>query len=81
MENETLVLDLLEWIGPQSRPYGDVMDAWRTSCPRLTIWEDASDAGLVEVRDRKVSVTAVGNDFLSARRKRLSASREESLVI
>jgi hypothetical protein len=32
---DALVLDLLEWIGPRPRPYGEVLDAWRTSCPRL----------------------------------------------
>mgnify|MGYP002382501856 CR=1 FL=1 len=28
--------DLVEWIAKEPRPYADVMDAWRTSCPRLT---------------------------------------------
>jgi hypothetical protein len=41
-----LVLDLLEWLAAGPRPYGEVMEAWRTSCPRLPIWEDAVDAGL-----------------------------------
>ena len=45
---EALVLDLLEWIGPRARPYAEVMDAWRTSCPRLPVWEDANDHGFVE---------------------------------
>jgi D-3-phosphoglycerate dehydrogenase / 2-oxoglutarate reductase len=44
---ELLVLDLLEWIGPGERSYEEVMDAWRTSCPKLTVWEDATDRGLV----------------------------------
>jgi hypothetical protein len=26
------------------------MDAWRTSCPRTPVWEDATIAGLIEVR-------------------------------
>ena len=68
MENETLILDLLEWIGASGKPYEDVMAVWRTSCPRLTIWEDAVDAGLLAVRDRKVSVTKAGSNFLGARR-------------
>jgi hypothetical protein len=42
-----LVLDLLEWLSAGPRPYADVIEAWRTSCPRLTIWEDACDMGLV----------------------------------
>lgn len=50
MENKSLVLDMLQWINEQPRPYADVMDAWRTSCPRLTIWEDAVDAQLVTRR-------------------------------
>lgn len=44
---EALVLDLLEWISGGEKTYAEVMDAWRTSCPRLTVWEDASDRGLV----------------------------------
>ena len=43
-----LVADLLEWIGEAPRPYAQVLDAWRTSCPRLTVWEDATERGLVE---------------------------------
>jgi D-3-phosphoglycerate dehydrogenase len=43
-----LVLDLLEWIGPTPRPYAEVMEAWRTSCPRLPIWEDAVERGFIE---------------------------------
>jgi len=45
---EALILDLLEWIGPRPRAYAEVMEAWRTSCPRLQVWEDANDRGLVE---------------------------------
>jgi hypothetical protein len=43
-----LILDLLEWLASSPRPYAEVMDAWRTSCPRLSVWEDAVDLGLVE---------------------------------
>lgn len=48
MENKELIVDLVTWISKQSRPYEDVMEAWRTSCPRLTIWEDATEFGLIE---------------------------------
>jgi hypothetical protein len=44
---DPLVLDLVEWIARQPRPYAEVIASWRTSCPRLTIWEDAVDAGYV----------------------------------
>ncbi|MGE3645108.1 MAG: hypothetical protein AB7F96_14770 [Beijerinckiaceae bacterium] len=42
-----LILDFLEWVAAEPRPYADVMDAWRTSCPRLTVWEDCVDRGLI----------------------------------
>jgi len=44
---EPLILDLVEWVAKSTRTYADLMDAWRTSCPRLTIWEDAVDRGFV----------------------------------
>jgi hypothetical protein len=44
---EPLILDLVQWVAEAPKPYADVMDAWRTSCPRLTVWEDAVDRGLV----------------------------------
>ena len=42
---DALILDLLEWVGPEPRPYDEVMEAWRTSCPRLPVWEDANARG------------------------------------
>jgi hypothetical protein len=42
-----LILDLLEWIGPNPRAYAETLEAWRTSCPRLPVWEDANDMGLI----------------------------------
>jgi hypothetical protein len=44
---EVLILDLLEWVASGERSYEEVMDAWRTSCPRLPVWEDANDRGLI----------------------------------
>ena len=46
-DTEALVLDLIEWVAAQPRTYSEVMEAWRTSCPRLPIWEDAVDQGYV----------------------------------
>ena len=70
---EALILDLLEWIGAGSRPYAEVMDAWRTSCPRLPVWEDATDRGFVErgFADGKgevISVSALGREHLARNR-------------
>jgi hypothetical protein len=71
VDNKALVLDLIEWIAAQPRRYAEVMDAWRTSCPRLPIWEDSVDFGFVvrEYRDGLgtiVSVTPAGRAFLRA---------------
>jgi hypothetical protein len=44
---DPLVLDFVEWIAREPRPYAEVIAAWKTSCPRLTIWEDAADHGYV----------------------------------
>ncbi len=58
---DSLILDLLEWIGPEPRPYAEVLDAWRTSCPRLPVWEDATDRGFIARADgATVVVTARG---------------------
>lgn len=48
---EPLILDLLEWVATGDKSYEEVMDAWRTSCPRLPVWEDANDRGLVRVEE------------------------------
>ncbi|HVY41627.1 MAG: hypothetical protein ACM31O_04845 [Bacteroidota bacterium] len=69
---DPLVLDLVEWVAKEPRAYADVLDAWRTSCPRLTVWEDAVDRGYVECkpageRGVLVAVTSRGEDFLKAR--------------
>ncbi|MPZ37709.1 MAG: hypothetical protein GEU95_06545 [Rhizobiales bacterium] len=42
-----LTLQFLDWIAAAPRTYGEVIDAWRTSCPRLTVWEEAIEKGLV----------------------------------
>ena len=61
---DALTRDFLIWVAAQPRTYADVMDVWRSSCPRLTVWEDALIAGLVEVdgatSPARVRITAVG---------------------
>ena len=66
MPNEALTVQLLEWIGDRTRGYRETMEAWRTSCPRLTVWEDALSAGLIErvpgptLAEAQVKVTPLG---------------------
>ena len=71
---ETLVVDLLEWIGPGSRSYAEVQEAWRTSCPKLPVWEDAMDGGYLESwfdkdRGRLVAVSTRGTALLERWRR------------
>jgi hypothetical protein len=66
---DPLVLDLVEWIAREPRRYAEVIETWRTSCPRLKIWEDAVDRGYV-VREAvaglgvAVRATAAGEKLL-----------------
>lgn len=68
---EALIIDLLQWLTRGDRTYEDVMNAWRTSCPKLTVWEDANDRGLVAseiVNGRRiVRATALGVALLLER--------------
>ncbi len=60
-----LVCDLLEWIAKSPRTYEEVMEGWRTSCPRLPVWEECTDRRLVARRGRGVELTERGRSFLS----------------
>ena len=70
---DDLILDLLEWIGPGQRPYAETMEAWRTSCPRLPVWEEATDLGLITRHHERghpavVSVSAAGAEHVRRHR-------------
>jgi D-3-phosphoglycerate dehydrogenase len=70
---DALVLDLLEFVGDGERPYDEVMAAWRTSCPRLPVWEEADECGFVERRRRPdgvvyVALSPAGVEYLRRRR-------------
>jgi hypothetical protein len=71
VENASLVADLVEWIARQPRSYAEVMEAWRTSCPRFPVWEEAVDLALVahvrgEGPGEMIQVTPAGRAFLRA---------------
>jgi hypothetical protein len=70
---DALIVDLLDWIGPNPRPYLEVIDAWRTSCPRLPVWEEANERGFIERshsrgRGAYIFVSALGMAFLDTHR-------------
>ncbi|MEO8133299.1 MAG: hypothetical protein ABI831_04925 [Betaproteobacteria bacterium] len=67
-----LTLQLLEWIAERPRSYAELIEVWRTTCPRLSIWEDACGDGLIDYdprQSRVVSVSAKGRHLLSGKRE------------
>jgi predicted nicotinamide N-methyase len=77
---EPLVLDLVETVARAPRPYAEVIDDWRTSCPRLTVWEEATGRGLVAFRAQgsgalMVVATAAGRDALARAGRVTEATR------
>ncbi len=76
---DALILDLLESIATRPKPYREVIDAWRTSCPRLPVWEEASERELLELRSQPggallVHLTPAGRELLARHRRVLAAS-------
>ena len=68
-QTESLTIALLEWIAQRPRTYAQAMEAWRSTCPRLTIWEDAVDRGYVARQPVagagvRVAITEGGKNFL-----------------
>jgi hypothetical protein len=61
-----LMLQFLDWVASRPRTYAEVMEAWRTSCPRLSVWEDALLGGLVQIngpgseKEGEVTLTPLG---------------------
>jgi len=68
---EPLIRDLLDWLGRGERRYEDVMEAWRTSCPQLPVWEEANDRGYVDrccIDGRSiVRLTPSGRNYLNCK--------------
>jgi hypothetical protein len=49
-----IMIQFLSWVADRPRIYAETMDAWRTSCPRLSVWEDAVIADLVRLEGEDV---------------------------
>ena len=67
-----LMLEFLTWVSSRQRSYDEAMDAWRSTCPRHTIWEDALIDGLIRVargeagQQSQVTLTPRGRALLEA---------------
>ncbi len=68
---DPLMLEFLTWISSRPRTYADAMNAWQSTCPRHTIWEDAIIGGLVQVSrvetvdEPEVTLTPRGQAYLN----------------
>jgi hypothetical protein len=64
------MLQFLTWVANRRRTYAEAMEAWRSSCPRLTVWEDAILDDLVAVggggpgEELEVRLTARGRSLV-----------------
>ena len=70
---DALIVDLLEYVASKERRYDEAIEAWHTSCPKLPVWEEANERGLI-TRARTnghavVRITAAGAALLEQRRR------------
>jgi hypothetical protein len=69
---DALIVDLLVWLSNGDRTYQEVIEVWRTSCPRLPVWEDAKDRGFVTQQNlngcEMVRITPAGLAFLQTQK-------------
>jgi hypothetical protein len=70
---DSLILDFLEWVGKSNRTYKETLETWKTSCPKLPVWEEALQRGLVETQSNSnsgafVRLTAKGTETLKNQR-------------
>lgn len=65
--------EFLQWVATRPRSYQETMEAWRSTCPRHSVWEDALIDGLIEVDSRRlrdvsrVNVTVKGRAVLNGK--------------
>lgn len=64
-----IMIQFLQWISDRPRSREDVLEAWRSSCPRFPVWEDARADGLIRQRggergEHRVELTGRGRAAL-----------------
>jgi hypothetical protein len=63
----SLLAEFLDWVAACERTYADTVEAWRSSCPRHPVLDDAFTDRLVAVEAGRVVLTSAGSDLLSSR--------------
>ena len=78
-EPSLIMIQFLAWVADRPRNYAQTMEAWRSSCPRLSVWEDAIIEGLVRIEsnaNRTVRLTKRGSAMLEQTRRQTAAETE-----
>jgi len=81
-----LMLQFLAWVSSRRRTYAEAMGAWRSSCPRHTVWEDAIADGLIEVdgggplSEAEVTLTPRGRAILDEHEKQSPTRTDRALA-
>ena len=68
-----IMIQFLPWVADRPRSYAETMDAWRTSCPRLSVWEFADLVRLEGEGGRAVRLTDRGAALLRQAQNRKTA--------
>jgi hypothetical protein len=66
MEITASTVELLTWVTARPRAYEEVVEAWKSNCPRFAVWDDAVTAGLVTAGRDGVALTERGVAALAA---------------
>lgn len=69
------LVQFLLWIAAKPRTYAETMEAWRTNCPRLSAWEDATANGLIDMTDEESTVRGEPVVVLTEKGRALLASK------
>jgi hypothetical protein len=76
---QLLTMQFLSWLAAKPRRYGEVKDAWRSTCPRLTIWEDAVESGLIQFQNGGERLSDRSAVTLTERGRAMLASKVPAL--
>jgi hypothetical protein len=78
-EPSLIMIQFLAWVADRPRNYAQTMEAWRSSCPRLSVWEDAVIEGLVRIEsnaNRTVRLTKRGSAMREQTQRQTAADTE-----
>jgi hypothetical protein len=82
-EPSLIMIQFLQWVAARPRNREDVMEAWRSSCPRFPVWEDARAEGLIRQRggesgEHRVELTRRGEAALRRAEKQDRLERRQT---